>query len=228
MIAVGLIEGVRRKHRQPDQNRLRQLPRREELVLYAESEDTGLVDNLNEWLFELINGCAGRSDAVDALAKFASDKLLFVLAAMLGVLGLRELRRSRPAGLRTLALAVVSIGLSLVLTLLLKQVFSESRPFVSENDVHLLVRHSADASFPSNHATIAGAAGMLGALLWPRFAPLTLGTAVLVALARVWVGIHYPGDVLAGLALGMASAWAIWILSRWLRRSAVRSPTMLA
>ncbi|GAB2625860.1 hypothetical protein GCM10027168_67010 [Streptomyces capparidis] len=68
---------------------------------------------------------------------------------------------------------------------------------------------AGDWSFPSNHATIAGALAVGLALAWPRLAAVTLPLGVLAAALRVLVGVHYPHDVLAGLALGAAVAAAV-------------------
>ncbi|MFF5503115.1 phosphatase PAP2 family protein [Streptomyces roseolus] len=59
-----------------------------------------------------------------------------------------------------------------------------------------------DWSFPSNHSTIAGAAAIALALSWRGIAWLTVPMAILMAFSRVFVGVHYPHDVTAGLLLG--------------------------
>jgi membrane-associated phospholipid phosphatase len=62
------------------------------------------------------------------------------------------------------------------------------------------------ASFPSGHATTAFAvAGAIG-LIWPKARPWLLGLALLIGLSRILLGAHYPSDVVAGAALGLASA----------------------
>ncbi|CAL9482679.1 phosphatase PAP2 family protein [Streptomyces sp. enrichment culture] len=70
-----------------------------------------------------------------------------------------------------------------------------------------------DWSFPSNHATIAGASAaalvlMRRALIW-----VTAPLALLVAFSRVFVGVHYPHDVGAGLLLGAAVALTVVVLA---------------
>jgi membrane-associated phospholipid phosphatase len=71
-----------------------------------------------------------------------------------------------------------------------------------------------DYSFPSNHATLAGAVAV-GVLLVNRRLGVLAGIAALaMAASRVYIGIHYPHDVLAGLALGAAAAWAGHLLLR--------------
>ena len=74
--------------------------------------------------------------------------------------------------------------------------------------VHVLVDKSTDFSFPSDHATVVGAVAA-GLLFTCRRWGLTAAVlALLMAFTRVYVGAHYPGDVLAGLALGAAVAAA--------------------
>jgi membrane-associated phospholipid phosphatase len=73
------------------------------------------------------------------------------------------------------------------------------------------------SAFPSGHAaTMALLAGVWAMSSTRRYAPhLAVGVAVLVGISRMAVGVHWPSDVLAGLALGWVSAW---IGLRWVRR----------
>lgn len=65
-------------------------------------------------------------------------------------------------------------------------------------------------SFPSGHATTAGALAVALSLLWPRLWPLFAAAALLVAASRIIITEHYLSDVLAGAACGGVIAWAIW------------------
>jgi len=83
----------------------------------------------------------------------------------------------------------------------------EARPYTALPKSLVLVSHSTDFSFPSDHAVMAGA---VAAGLWlvdRRLGLVAAALAVLMAATRVYVGAHYPGDVLAGLALGAAVAF---------------------
>lgn len=83
---------------------------------------------------------------------------------------------------------------------------AERRPYDQLPGVLVLVHRSVDASFPSDHATMAGAVAA-GLLLVDRRLGLTAAVAaVLMAFSRVYVGAHFPVDVLAGLAVGVAVA----------------------
>ncbi|HEX2507845.1 MAG TPA: phosphatase PAP2 family protein, partial [Miltoncostaeaceae bacterium] len=71
-----------------------------------------------------------------------------------------------------------------------------------------------DASMPSGHAATAAAAAGVVALLHPRLrAPLAALVAA-IALSRVYLGVHYPSDVIVGAALGLAIAWIVVALAR--------------
>jgi undecaprenyl-diphosphatase len=84
------------------------------------------------------------------------------------------------------------------------------RPYLTHPDAHLFIPRSHDFSFPSDHAT-AGFAIAVALLLRHRNAGLlALGMAVIMSLARVVVGTHYPSDVLAGAAVGTAAALVFW------------------
>jgi undecaprenyl-diphosphatase len=75
-------------------------------------------------------------------------------------------------------------------------------------------------SFPSGHATVAFACATVLALAVPRLRVPLFVLAALIAFSRVYVGVHYPFDVLAGAVLGVGLATALRMLAGALRRSA--------
>ncbi|MER5872411.1 phosphatase PAP2 family protein [Streptomyces sp. NPDC002044] len=113
---------------------------------------------------------------------------------------------------RTVALAVLAplaTALAYVTSEALKSTMDEDRPCraVTGAAASLLVCPPVgDWSFPSNHASIAGAAAVALALAVRRLALLTVPVALLMAFSRVFVGVHYPHDVAVGLLLGGAVA----------------------
>jgi undecaprenyl-diphosphatase len=78
----------------------------------------------------------------------------------------------------------------------------EPRPYAALHHVLLLVPSTTDFSFPSDHAVMAGA--VAAGLWWAdrRLGVVAAALALLMAFARVYVGAHYPGDVVAGLLVG--------------------------
>jgi len=103
-----------------------------------------------------------------------------------------------------------------VVNLLIGHSLFVPRPFVA-HQVYLLINAANDSSFPSDHATAAFSVAAT-ALLWrmPGRRLLLLG-AVLIALARVYVGAHYPADVVASAGLGTLWAILVYRLDGWLR-----------
>jgi undecaprenyl-diphosphatase len=171
--------------------------------------DAPLLHALNDW--------AWRHDWIgDLLEVYAkgSEALFLVFVATLLVIGIRN-RRSLQAGLMAGAAAGGALGIAVVLAKLVDR----PRPFVADpSHVHLLVKHAADPGFPSDHATAAFAIATT-VLLYDRRAGIgALVAAVLLAVDRVAVGVHYPSDVLAGAALGAAVAFALFRLASPLGR----------
>lgn len=78
----------------------------------------------------------------------------------------------------------------------------EARPYTSLPHVLVLVHRSTDPSFPSDHATMAGAVAAGLFFVNRRLAAVAAVAALVMAFARVYVGAHFPADVVAGLVLG--------------------------
>jgi len=115
----------------------------------------------------------------------------------------------------------VTILIAEMVSGLLKLWIDRDRPPLANPDPEPLVRLPATGSFPSGHATVAFACATVLALAVPRLALPLFALAALVAWSRVYVGVHYPLDVLAGALLGVALAFAIAGAGRALRRVAV-------
>jgi len=130
------------------------------------------------------------------------DKLGAVWVVLALVVGATK----RLGVLRSLALAVLT-GLTAFaadsLSFLVKDFAQRERPFVAHPSIHpLYVVHSS--SFPAGHAATAFAGAVLLSVLAPRAAAAFIALATLIGVSRVYVGVHYPTDVLAGAVIGAA------------------------
>jgi undecaprenyl-diphosphatase len=114
----------------------------------------------------------------------------------------------------------VAILISESISGLLKQWIARDRPPLADPDPAPLVDLPATFSFPSGHATVSFACATTLALAVPRLTWPLFALATLISFSRVYVGVHYPFDVLAGAALGVAIAIALRKLAAALRRSA--------
>jgi undecaprenyl-diphosphatase len=111
----------------------------------------------------------------------------------------------REASARRVAIAVwgaLGALLALVIAQPISHAVDEKRPFVAIPSALTLIHHGTDAGFPSDHASAAGAVAAALLFVSLRLGLVTLLISLLLAFSRVYVGVHYPKDVLAGLALG--------------------------
>jgi undecaprenyl-diphosphatase len=117
-------------------------------------------------------------------------------------------RGGRPV-LITTALTAGTVWSADLLALALKQAVGRARPYETIPEADPLLRSDIGASFPSGHAATSFAGAVLLAYFGRRAVPALLALAVLVSFSRVYVGVHYPLDVIGGAALGSAVALAV-------------------
>jgi len=92
---------------------------------------------------------------------------------------------------------------------LLKERIGRDRPPLNDPDPATLVELPHTSSFPSGHATVAFACATMLALAVPRLRWPLFTLAALIAFSRVYVGVHYPLDVLVGAILGVGIGFAV-------------------
>jgi undecaprenyl-diphosphatase len=156
-------------------------------------------------------------EAARDISALGSTIVLGIL--LLAVVGYLLLTKRRAAA--WLMLGAVLSGVAL--NTLLKFSFARPRP-----DVVAPLARVVTASFPSGHATMSAITYLtLGALLARThsqvsvriyFMALAALLTVLVGLSRIYLGVHYPTDVLAGWCIGTAWAMGCWVLMTWLQR----------
>ncbi|RSO03233.1 hypothetical protein DMH18_38265 [Streptomyces sp. WAC 06783] len=148
------------------------------------------------------------------------------LFALLMILGWWRARRTGAAA-AVMALAIpLAALLAYGLDVVLKLVVREDRPCQSLR-VSTLEACPApgDWSFPSNHAAIAAAAAVALLFVSRWLGALACGAAAAMAASRVWVGVHYPHDVLTGLVVGGLTALGIMLAAGRLSPALARRMT---
>jgi undecaprenyl-diphosphatase len=153
-------------------------------------------------------------DVFVALSRIGSQGAIWLLIAVLAALYWR-----RPAIFLYVALAELLAGVS---GALLRHAIGRERPPLRFPEPHPLVHVPGNPSFPSGHAATSFACATTLAWLTP-LSPIALyALATLIAFSRVYVGVHYPLDVIGGAALGLGVATALRLLVEARRRSAPR------
>jgi undecaprenyl-diphosphatase len=87
-----------------------------------------------------------------------------------------------------------------------KYLFNRTRPFLWDTEIAPLIKTPSSSSFPSGHSATAAAGALTLSFLYPPFAPALVAAAFLVVLSRVYLGVHFPFDVLAGVVIGTATS----------------------
>jgi undecaprenyl-diphosphatase len=166
---------------------------------------------VNYQVFQLINATAGRWAPIDDIMRFSAVYLIYLVFSVAGAVIVRALTQRRIR-------AVACLGATLVLAFGLAQVLAhashEMRPF-QDHRVHQLIPHAPGVSLPSDHATAAFALAFGILVFMNRPAGLALtGAAILIGFARVWTGLHYPGDILAAAVIATLSTLSVYVIGR--------------
>ena len=118
-----------------------------------------------------------------------------------------------------LVLTVIAVAAADLAARGLKQLVDVERPSSRYAEPKPLVAAPHDHTFPSGHAATSFAAATILTAARPRWGPLWFLLALAVGFSRVYVGVHYPLDVVGGAVLGIATAIALRRLVRVRRRS---------
>lgn len=161
---------------------------------------------MNMEMFRLINNLAYKNILLDKIMIFCSKDLWYVYIALVIIVFIQGIV-NKNSDFRKIAFSTfVLTGLNLCLSFLIGNIYYIDRPFV-HNKVNMLLPHVADASFPSDHATgtmsIAVGLGQYNKILGTVLTILS----ILVGLSRVYVGNHYPLDILGAYLLVFAASY---------------------
>jgi undecaprenyl-diphosphatase len=125
---------------------------------------------------------------------------------------------ARPGGDRKWKLAAGSAlgaaALGIVINRIIAALYHRDRPFISHPSAHVFGPHKTDASMPSDHATAALAIAVAVLLIDTGVGLVFLALAVLIAIGRVIIGEHYPGDVLVSTVVALVAAFVVVRLGR--------------
>ena len=125
---------------------------------------------------------------------------------------------ARPGGDRKWKLAAGSAlgaaALGIVINRIIAALYHRDRPFIAHPSAHVFGPHKTDPSMPSDHATAALAIAVAVLLIDTGVGLVFLALAVLIAIGRVIIGEHYPGDVLVSTVVALVAAFVVVRLGR--------------
>ena len=163
---------------------------------------------LDERLFVLLNA-RWHCGVLDVVMPFVTNLDNWRLPILLALLALVLFGGARGRWAALLAVLALALG-DQVSSHWLKPLVGRTRPCHVVEPLRLLVSCSGSFSFPSSHATNIAASMTIFALFYRRLTGVFAFLAFLVGYSRVYVGVHYPFDVLAGWLLGIGIAFFLY------------------
>src|SRR3989344_3630348 len=167
---------------------------------------------LDENLFNFIHQLVGKSRLLDLIAIFFADYsgYILILIALVIIFSTKKYKD------RIYNLAYISLALLLstgIFTQTIRFFFFRQRPFAELGFIPLIKQSSFEAAFPSGHASfffaLAFAIYYLGERRWSL---IFLIISLIMGISRVYVGVHWPLDIVSGIAVAFVSAYTVKLL----------------
>ena|SRR3989338_304947 len=157
--------------------------------------------NLDILIFQQINGLAGRWNFLDGAGIFFAQYFEYALVGFT----LFFLRKNFRVILSAFSAAVLA---RFGIVELIRLFWSRARPFIG-NNVNLLIGHENTSSFPSGHAAFYFGLATVVYFYNKKAGIAFFAASFLVSIARIFVGVHWPTDVLGGAIVGILSGWLV-------------------
>jgi undecaprenyl-diphosphatase len=170
------------------------------------------MESLNQTLFLWLNAPEHPSALALTLANFLAERLIWAVPLLIGIGWLRGSKTTR----KTMLVATAAGLLGLFINQIIGLVWSHPRPFMIGLG-HTFIAHAADSSFPSDHLTLWWSlAFSLLLQRVPRVAGIALAlSGIPIAWARIYLGVHFPLDMLGAAFVAAFSAWLTLREARW-------------
>ncbi|MEK7076563.1 MAG: phosphatase PAP2 family protein [Patescibacteria group bacterium] len=173
-----------------------------------------ILEKFNVGGFRFINDLAGHNVWLDRFMVFAADKMGYLLVVAVLIVFWKKDYFKRAV--------FVSLGSAIVARFAFVSIFRyliySPRPFLVLENVNQLMNHEFESSFPSGHASFYFALAMGVYFYNKRAGYIFLVLAGLMGLARIFIGVHWPLDILAGAGLGIATTVLVDYLFTYLKQ----------
>ena len=161
--------------------------------------------NIDFYIFQQINALAGQYAWLNGLGIFFAKYFGYILVFCLFLFLLKNFEKYWQIIWQAILAGILS---RLVFTEIIRWLLPKARPFI-ENDVNLLLNHASTSAFPSGHAAFYFALSSVVYFYNKKIGLLFFIASFLICISRVFCGIHWPLDILAGAVVGIFSGWLI-------------------
>ena len=163
------------------------------------------IETLNQFLFLRLNARADTSQYLIIVAIVIADLLIYLIPVLLLAIWVWGDSVKRSLAIKACLVTLLAMAATQVIL----QVWQHPRPFMIGLG-HTWIPHAADSSFPSDHATVFAGIGLTLALDGARWLGIaTLAAGLAVAWARIFLGVHFPLDMLGSLIVAAGSYLAV-------------------
>lgn len=149
---------------------------------------------------------------MDQIMIFGAEYVIYLTFILIFIAAIKGQVNER----KSLILFLFSLPLLILLIKIIHLFIFEQRPFV-EQDIIPLVEHVDDASFPSRHTSIMAAIAFSFIFFKSYWYLLLILLTIWVGVSRVYVGVHYPIDILGGFIVGLVSVVLAWQIIKLLK-----------
>lgn len=156
---------------------------------------------MNYTVFQWINNFAGSSKLLDTLMIAITNSAAYVAILFMLILWFNNGKKENAIRKQyTVLYTTLSVSIALLVNVLIHAVYYHPRPFITHH-VNQLVPHAADSSFVSDHSVLVFSIAFVFILRGEKLKYIALIWAILVGVSRMYVGVHYPLDILGAAFL---------------------------
>lgn len=162
---------------------------------------------MNTEFFLKINDWAGQNIWLDWLMIFSANNLGYIIAGLVIVVCFFEAKKYKEIIMLSFGSAVIA---RLGIVALIRHFYYHPRPFLVIQNVHQLLPHDMESSFPSGHMAFYFALATVLYHYHKKVGIVAFVLSGLMGFARIFVGVHWPFDIVAGMVVGIITALLVY------------------
>lgn len=166
----------------------------------------------NTKLFFDIYNLSGKNPYLDAFMVFAAQDFIIIAIIIALIIFIQGGIREKKAFI----FAVFALGISVIIVEFIRIFYIEPRPYIT-HPINPLIQLGQIASFPSTHTSTISTIAFSFWFYRANFSWFFIAVTLLIGFSRVFIGVHYPIDIIGGIITGLVSVNITWQIKRLIR-----------